>query len=117
MSKLPRPLRYVVYVLLFLLWLTVMLTPCFAITLASQGEIEWKRGEGNLDRVWLIQEQNQRGLGYYSERVVSDERAGGGPMCVRSNAAFLLWEGATDDLNAEFCACYAADGTALGACP
>jgi hypothetical protein len=117
MSKLPRPLRYLVYVLLFLLWLTVMLTPCFAITLASQGELEWKRGEGNLDRIWLIQEAEQRGLGYYSERVESDERAGGGPMCVRSNAVFFLWEGATDDLNAEFCACYAADRTALGACP
>jgi len=102
---------------MLLLWLGVMLTPCFAITLATQGELEWKRSEGNLDRVWLIQTENQRGLGYYSERVERDQRASGGAVCVRSNARFFLWEGATDGQDAEFCACYAADGTALGACP
>ena len=117
MNRLPHPIRYTIYALFFLLWLGVMLTPCFAITLAAKGELEWKRGEGNLDRVWLIQEKNQRGLGYYTERVVSDERASGGAVCVRSSARFLLWEGATDNLNAEFCACYTADGSALGACP
>jgi len=107
--------RYLGYAAAFLLWLTVMLTPCLAITLAIRGELEWRRGDYDSDRVWLIQERRQRGLGYQSERVVSDERASGGPLCVRYSVRYFLWEGKIEaGANNDFLECYETDGTVLG---
>jgi hypothetical protein len=101
---------------LFLLWLVVMLTPCFAVTLAMRGEMEWKRGDYESDRLWLIQERDQRGIGYAASRITSDGRSTGGPLCVRSQTRFFLWKGVSDGDYADWCECYGADKTVTTAC-
>ncbi len=116
--KLKRILRLLGYTAFFFLWLLIMALPCFAFALAARGELGWQRGEYNSDRVWLIQERDQKGLGYQVERIVSDQRASGGPVCVRNTAYFWLWEGAAEDTNIDYCECLAADGTVTDlACP
>ncbi|MEK7310716.1 MAG: hypothetical protein AAB382_01985 [Chloroflexota bacterium] len=113
-----RPLRYIGYTLLFLLWLVVMLTPCFAFALASRGEISWQRGEYDGDRIWLIQERDQKGIGYRAERIISDQRPTAGPLCVKSTIRFFLWEGSAEGQNTDYCECYVSDGTQIsGECP
>ena len=116
MKALLRRLRYLGYAAVLLLWFTVMLTPCFAVVLATRGELEWKRGDYDSDRIWLIQERDQRGLGYHAQRLLSDERATGGLVCVNSSARFILWEGAEEGMNNDYCECYAADGSVSGGC-
>ena len=115
MKPLLHRLRYLGYAALLLLWLVVILTPCFALTLAMRGELEWKRGDYDSDRLWLIQERDQRGLGYHAQRLVSDGRASGGPLCVSSSVRFFFWEGGEEGANNDYCECYTANGST--SCP
>ncbi len=111
-----KGLLYARNVALFLVWLVVMLIPCFAITLVMRGEMEWKRGDYDGDRVWLIQERDQRGIGYAASRVTSDGRSTGGPLCVRTQTRFFLWKGVSDGDTSDWCECYGADKTVTTAC-
>lgn len=115
MPRLPS-LRYVTYALLALLWLVVMLAPCAAFTLALRGEINWQRSAYDGDRVWLIQERDQRGLGYSAVRLVGDERPVDGPVCARTTVRFFLWQGSAKGQDTEYCECYARDGSSIEAC-
>ncbi|MEK7278413.1 MAG: hypothetical protein AAB427_13770 [Chloroflexota bacterium] len=110
------PYRFIGYILGFLLWLVVMLAPCAAITLALRGEINWQRNEYDGDRVWLIQERDQRGLGYSAVRLVGDERPTDGPVCVQTTVRFLLWEGSAEGQDTEYCECYGIDGSLIEVC-
>lgn len=96
-------------------WLAAMSLPCLIIGLAMAGELGWRRGPYNSDRLWLIQQVDERGLGYSAERILSDRRAEGGPVCVRTRVRFFMWRGQGDP--ADYCECYAPDGAPLGACP
>lgn len=96
-------------------WLAAMSLPCLLIGLAMAGEVGWRRGPYSSDRLWLIQEVDNRGLGYAAERIVSDRRAADGPVCVRTRVRFFMWRGRGDP--AEYCECYAPDGAPLAACP
>lgn len=109
--------RRIGYALLALLWLVVMLTPCLAMALAARGELSWQRGPHTTDRVWLVMERNQRGLGYSAERIVSDQRPADGPVCARTTVRYFLWAGSTAGQNTEYCECYTADGSLTGNCP
>ena len=92
----------------FLAWLFVMTVPLLGFMLAVRGEFTWRRSEFVEDRVWLISAENssgdERGLGYSAARVVSDQTAADGPICVRTRVNFLLWRGRSEHL--EFCDCY-----------
>ncbi len=112
-----RPLRLAGYALLALLWLVVMLAPCLAMALAARGELSWQRGPHTADRVWLVMERNQRGLGYSAERIVSDPRPADGLVCARTTVRFFLWSGSATGQNTEYCECYSADGSSTGNCP
>jgi hypothetical protein len=98
-----------------LIWLAIMCLPLFAVALAMRGELAWQRGEFVEDRVWLIQEADQRGVGYSSARVTRNEEPVDGPICVRTRVLFVLWQGSAEPV--EYCECYAA-GThdPAGAC-
>jgi hypothetical protein len=89
-----------------LLWLLVMALPLAAFVLAVNGQIDWRRGEFAGTRLWLIQEADQQGLGLSTARVISNEEAIDGPICVRTRVVFLLWRGSGE--SAQFCECYAA---------
>lgn len=116
MTNLLRRLRYLGYAAAALLWLIVMLTPCFAVALAARGELSWQRSEHASDRIWLIQEGDQRGIGLASERVISDNRASGGAVCVRTQVRFFLWRGSAQNENTQYCECYTPDGSSANTC-
>ena len=91
-----------------LAWLFVMTVPLLGFMLAVRGEFTWRRNEFVEDRLWLITAEatsgDERGLGYSAARVVSDQTAADGPICVRTRVNFLLWRGQSEHL--EFCDCY-----------
>jgi hypothetical protein len=99
-------------------WLVVMGLPLCAFLLATQGELAWRRGRGNLevDRVFLINEPGASGLGYEAARL-----SGGNSLCARTTVRYFLWrddEGV--EQNADYCQCYSFDATGApqvtGAC-
>jgi hypothetical protein len=98
-----------------LLWLAVLCLPLFVFVLAVRGEMNWQRGEFVSDRLWLIREADESGLGYSAARVISNEEPIDGPICVRTRVVFMLWKGSAERV--EYCECYAA-GThqPVGAC-
>ncbi len=101
-----------------LLWLFVMCLPLAAFVLAVNGELSWERGEFARDRLWLVRETEQEGLGYAAARVISNEEAVDGPICVRTRVYFLLWKGSADEGNVAYCECYTAGLHELaGECP
>jgi len=112
MSPSKRLARNFGYAALLVLWLAVMLLPCAAFALAARGELEWRRGEDS-DRVWLIQEHDQKGLGYQSQRLINPESTNEttGGVCIQNSVRFFLWEGAQEARNADYCECRAADGS------
>jgi hypothetical protein len=79
------------------------LAPCLLFVFVSTGELHWQRGEFVEDRLWLVQETDAAGLGYSSARIISRET--NGPVCVRTNVIFVLWQGASENLS--YCECYA----------
>ncbi len=79
------------------------IAPCLLVVFINTGELAWKRGDFVEDRVWLVQEPDAAGIGYSSARIIS--REANGPLCVRTNVSFVLWQGASENLN--YCECYA----------
>lgn len=117
MTRKLRLLRRAGRVLLFVLWLVVMTAPCFAFALAARGELSWRRSKYDGDRIWLIQERDQKGIGLEAVRTIGGAEANG-PICVRNVVRFFLWEGSSEGMDVEYCECYLADGTAAAMdCP
>jgi hypothetical protein len=101
------------------LWLLIMSLPLCAFILATQGEVAWRRGPGNLevDRVFLVNEPNASGLGYEAARTTGEA----GAVCLRTSLRYFLWrndEGV--DQNTDYCQCYTPDASGAlqvsGAC-
>lgn len=90
-----------------ILWFLLLLTPCFCIALATQGDIVIPQGSapGQEIRIWLIMEADQRGLAVSSATV---QQPAANVLCVESSARFILWTGSTDPLTS--CVCYTRDG-------
>ncbi len=101
-----RRLRRLGYTGGCLLWLAILCLPLLIFVLAVRGEVQWQRGEFVNDRLWLIQETDERGLGYSAARVISNEEPVDGPICVRTRVYFLLWRGSAPAV--AYCECYAA---------
>jgi len=93
-----------------LVWLCVMTVPFMALLLAIRGELTLRRGDFVEDRLWLVNAETgvgkgiASGIGYSTTRVVSDQTAADGPVCVRTNVYFLLWQGQSESVT--FCECY-----------
>jgi hypothetical protein len=106
-----------------LILLCLVTVPLFVFVLAVRGELTWRRSQFVEDRLWLINADNasadERGLGYSASRVISDQTATDGPLCVRTRVYFVLWQGRSDQL--ELCDCYLraanAQYEASGSCP
>jgi hypothetical protein len=115
MSSSKRLLRNLGYAALIVLWLVVMTLPCAAFALAARGELEWRRGLES-DRIWLIQERDEKGIGYHSQRLLSGNADG--PVCVRNSVRFFLWEGSAEGENTDYCECTDSSGfTSTTNCP
>ncbi len=98
---------------LVILWFLFLLTPCFVIVLATQGEIVLTHSDlpGHAFRVWSISERGLRGIAFSTARRVSAEND---ISCTVADVRFLMWE-----VSAEFaesvrpshqCSCYARQG-------
>jgi hypothetical protein len=93
-----------------LVWLCVMTVPFLALLLAMRGELTWRRGGFVEDRLWLVNAEtgvgngSASGIGYSATRVVSDQIAADGRLCVRTNVYFLLWKGKSEGVT--YCECY-----------
>ncbi len=87
------------------LWFIILLTPCFCLAFASQGEFSLRLGDlpGQSLRVWLLSESRQRGFGISRPSVVAGSVAG--QMCLQTDVSFLLWEGKEDATT--YCECFA----------
>ncbi len=85
------------------LWLLLLLFPCAAILLISQGEVSIQLGDlpGQSFRVWLIQDAKDRGIGIANPLVSSraDETT-----CLQTTTNFLLWMGKGEP--SSYCECY-----------
>ena len=76
----------------FLIWIVLLLFPCFAIALISQGEISVQLGDlpGQSLRIWLIQDASERGIGVARPMTrVLDENT----VCLQTDTNFILWAG------------------------
>ena len=104
-----------------LLWLLVMMIPCFFIALAVRPDIMVTTGSApnQMLRFWLINEADHRGVGMSSATVHSGLQDGG--LCVQTDVRFFLWIGQNDPTS--YCECYAPvggemklSGTTTGQC-
>lgn len=94
--------------LAFVIWLVVMLVPCFFITLAFQQQIVITQGSApnQVLRVWLINEADHRGLGLSTASTHPDGTDAG--LCVQTDVSFLLWVGQANPVT--YCECYLRSG-------
>lgn len=97
------PLRRAGCTVLVVLWFLLLLTPCFCITLATQGEIIIPQGSapGQVIRIWLIMEADERGVGVSSTSV---QQANENALCVETDTRFILWSGSAEP--SASCECY-----------
>ncbi len=92
------------------LWFLLLLSPCFLITLASQGEIVIPLGGAPNQslRLWLVSEADQRGLVL---SLPSISRSTDALMCVQTQTRFFLWAGRAEE-DVYYCECYSRDSAA-----
>lgn len=93
-------------VLFLLVWLLLILTPCMALLLASQGEFRMRTGPApeQETRLWLVQEARRAGLALSYASVFSSDSE----RCFQTDVRFLLWRAQNPDEEtaATFCSCY-----------
>lgn len=114
-SPLRRPLRWVLFPVLFVVWLVFILSPCFVIVLAVQREIVITYSDVPADelRIWTISEARLRGVAISNTRRVSSvapvpDADGSTATCTITDTRFLLWQGSADD--GHQCSCYVKRG-------
>ncbi len=73
-------------------------------TLATSGELVWRRGELLETRLWLVNDPGNQGLAFSNDRVTRQEDAS--QRCVTTRVRFLLWRAEAPAAIDEFCACY-----------
>src|SRR5258707_13853463 len=91
--KIPKLLPRIGCGLAVVLWFMLLTLPCFAVVLATQGEIILTHSDIPFDdfRVWLIQQPRQRGIAMpNSHRVTAVE--GSKAVWTVLDAHFLRWE-------------------------
>jgi hypothetical protein len=96
------PLRRLGCGIAVVIWFLILLTPCFCFALATQGEIAIRLGDAPEQsfRVWLLSEENERGLGISRPSVSERDEL----VCVQTDVNFVLWMGQSD--SSTFCDCY-----------
>ncbi len=90
-----------------LIWAILLLLPCIAILLISQGEIAVQLGSlpDQSLRVWLIQDAAERGIGIAYPSVHSGEDS---TTCLQTDTNFMLWMGKGE--TSSYCECFVPDG-------
>jgi hypothetical protein len=94
-------LRRLGYMAIILLWLVTMTFPLIAFILATRTEIELGDSSRSHIRIFMVQDPDLQGVGLETSR-----RVNANPLCLKTNVAFFLWQGASANQNASFCQCY-----------
>ncbi len=104
--KIPKLLSRIGCGLAVVLWFMLLTLPCFAVVLATQGEIILTHSDIPFDdfRVWLIQQPRQRGIAISNSHRVSAVD-GSNAVCTVLDAHFILWEG-QPVTSPHYCSCY-----------
>ncbi len=107
MNRLPRALKRLLRMMFLLVWLLLILTPCMALVLASQGEFRIRTGPApeQETRLWLVQEARRAGLALSHASVISSDSE----RCFQTDVRFLLWRAQNPDEETAttFCSCHA----------
>ena len=112
-----RWLRRFLWPLAAVVWIVIITLPALGLLLAVRSEVSWQPGEHLAYRVWVIMEQEERGLGWEVRRAASRsvER-----VCMQTTVGFWLWRGQGQQNGSSFCECYrkrpGAEMEYLGAC-
>ncbi len=73
--------------------------------LAVEGEVRFGGTELTPNRIWLVRDGGNRGLGWSLSRVVEGSRTAP-EMCVATKVSFLLWRDDGTAVPVDFCECY-----------
>ena len=66
-----RWLRRFLWPLAAVVWIVIITLPALGLLLAVRSELSWQPGEHLAYRVWVIMEQEERGLGWEVRRAAS----------------------------------------------
>jgi hypothetical protein len=94
-------LRRLAYLLVALFMLIVLSLPIFAIVLAARGEIMVGSDQGAYVRLFLVSTDDAEGIG-----IQRFKEAGPSSDCLQGSVRYLLWEGASAELDANYCTCF-----------
>ena len=82
-------------------WLAIISLPALGLLLAVRGELSWHPGDYGEYRVWVVTEENVRGLGWQARHVVSHSVQ---DTCLQTTVGFWLWQG--QQSRSTSCECY-----------
>lgn len=87
-----------------IIWFVLLLTPCFCLVMASQGEITINLGDvpGQSLRIWMVNEARSRGVAIARPTVYVT--GNGDSICLQTDVSFVLWMGQGDAIH--YCDCY-----------
>ncbi len=87
-----------------IIWFVLLLTPCFCLVMASQGEITINLGDvpGQSLRIWMVNEARSRGVAIARPTVYVI--GNGDSICLQTDVSFVLWMGQGDAIH--YCDCY-----------
>lgn len=100
------------------LWVCIAAISVFSGLLAVRGDLVFNQDSLRETRIWLIQEQGNRGLGLSTMRFASGD-VGSQEACVETNARFLLWQRQEPSQAVTYCECFQRTGDMweyLGTC-
>ncbi|HLY28923.1 MAG TPA: hypothetical protein VKQ72_21430 [Aggregatilineales bacterium] len=108
--RIPKALKRLGCGLLLVAWFALLMLPCVAIVLVTDGEIVLTHSDVPNDefRVWLIQQPHERGIALSNSRRVSGTD---GSTCTIVDGSFLMWEGQQAE-SPHYCSCYKQQGGA-----
>lgn len=107
-----RSLRRIGCAGLLVIWFAILLLPCILIVLATRQEIVIWQGDlpGQHIRIWLIMDEDTRGLGISTTAAhrVEGDTLGDDNMCLQTNVSYWLWQGKGEPVS--FCDCFTRSG-------
>jgi hypothetical protein len=88
--------------LIFIAWILLLCLPMLGFMLALKGELRLELGEYR-QRVWLIQDSENRGIGWQSEAPVRASLLEA--TCQETRVRYFFWQGGESNANAHYCTC------------
>ena len=96
-------LRSLLWTLAGAVWIAILSLPALGLLLAVRGEISWQPGENHAYRVWVVMEQEERGVGWEVKRTASRSVE---QVCLQTTVGFWLWRSQGQQTRSSFCECY-----------